>query len=364
MEGWSTGRAGVYFFRSKGKTRAVSRGCALAREGRREPGLEGLPDMERERTKKMLIILFGLTVWALISTLKDPGIADFSWFYTAAMQIRMGQATRLYSPAAYTSLGAPYARAAWHALVFLPFTLFPYRTAFWVWRGVSTAVLLLSVWILRGGFRSRSVVCELAFLLGIIAAGESLSQGQDAAIFLLLVVLAVTSLAHENDFDAGVWLGLASINLHLIVLALLFIAYRRRWKAIEGTLLVGAGLFLLSTAVAGPNWVRDCILAIGANANIISGPWTGRGILTVLGFHAAVPVLLCAGAAASFWLVRHWPLERAVAWLVVGGVFFNWHSFIHNYVVLLPAAATGLPELHRGLTFRRSTSRDVLSRGG
>ncbi len=65
---------------------------------------------------------------------------------------------------------------------------------------------------------------------------------------MLLIVLALKSARVRNDFDAGMWLGLASIKLHLLLPLFLLIVLRRKWQIAWSVMLTGIFLFCTSTA--------------------------------------------------------------------------------------------------------------------
>lgn len=291
-------------------------------------------------------VLFLLTVGVLVFIVhlligkELNGVADFRSVYIFGTKVRTGHITGLYDVSLYPA-SAPFLRAAWEGLIFVPFTFFSYQTAFNLWTAFSIVLFSISVWLMKDDIRTTLVVEDqlfrrIALIALLIPIGETLAFGQDAALFLLLIVLALRSARAGRDFDAGSWIGLASINLHLLIPLFLLIFLRRRWRMVESIALTGTFLFLVSTALAGPYWVAACI---HAQASVIDqmGYYTARYLLMIVGIHRLTLLFLLAGVGVSLWLVRHMEFDRAAAWMIVSAIFFNWHSFLFDYSSAMPA---------------------------
>ncbi len=298
----------------------------------------------RKNAKFAALIFFAAAVLLFIAHLLKgielSGKADFYWVYIAGTEVRTGHALDLYNLALYP-FSAPFDRAAWESLLFVPFTFFPFSVALRLWNTVSIVLFGVSGWLLRYEIRdilvSRPQFLRRLFLFALlIPIGETLAFGQDAALFLLFIVLALKSAKNRKDWDAGIWIGLASIKLQLLLPLFLLIILRRKWQIAWSVALTGIFLFCISTALAGPNWVFACIHT-QASVTDQMGYLTARYILTLSGVHKLTLVILVAGVLVSLWLVRNMPFERAAAWMIVSAIFFNWHSLPYDYASALPA---------------------------
>ncbi len=288
----------------------------------------------------LLAALFLITL-AFVAILFH-GPEDFRVFYVAGSKVLSGQALSLYDVRSYPP-NLPFFRPAWEALVFAPFTLLSYRAAWALWLGISLMLFGASVWLLRGEIKSLLLdrdrtLQRFALVALLLPAGQILALGQDTALFLLLLVMALRASVEGRESDAGILFGLASIDLHLLLPVLLLMALRRRWEMLSSVALTGLGLFLVSTAVAGPRWVLSCLHVQFAAPGLI-GYETVRYLLFAAGLDRFSPMILLVGIAVCFWLVRRLPFDRAAAWLTVAAVALNWHAVFYNYVAALPALA-------------------------
>jgi len=300
----------------------------------------------RKNAKFVALIFFTAVVVLFIARLLKgielSGRADFYWVYIAGKEVRTGHALDLYTLALYP-FRAPFDRAAWESLLFVPFSFFPFSVAFALWNTVSIVLFGISGWLLRHEIRdvlvARSQFLRRLLLFALlIPIGETLAFGQDAALLLLFIVLALKSAKDRRDWDAGIWLGLASIKLHLLLGLFLLIILRRKWQIAWSVVLTGIFLLCLSTALAGPGWVFACIHA-QASVSDQMGYLTARNVLELSGVYKLklTLVILIAGVLVSLWLVRNMPFERAAAWMIVSAIFFNWHSLPYDYASALPA---------------------------
>lgn len=293
------------------------------------------------KTKALIgiLALLGVGLYIFLGN-RDP--ADFKVFYTAGTRLASGHSLSLYSTAGYPTTRL-FVRPAWQAILFLPFSLLPYPAAFAVWDAVNLFLFGLSAWLLRDELQTifhvtrdwRSILIPVL----VVPAGAALALGQDTALLLLLLVVGLKSIRTGRDWDAGICLGLASIDLHLIIPALILIALRRRWDILKSVALTGVGLLMLSFAVGGPDWIPACINAQETMQGD-PGVQTIRYFLTKAGLsNLSVAVILATAIAIAFYIVWNLPLESAVGWIILATVFLNWHVMFYDYVVALPAMA-------------------------
>lgn len=303
-------------------------------------------DSDNFRRRLKLYTLFLLTVGVLLFIgyllvgKELNGIDDFRSAYIIGMKVRTGNVFDLYDVSSYP-VASPFIRAAWESLLFFPFAFFSYPTAFKLWTAFSMILFGISGWLMKDEIRAVMVMESqllrriMLFAL-LIPMGETLAFGQDSALFLLLIILALRSTRDGRDFDAGIWLGFASIDLHLLLPLFMLVVLRRRWRIVQSIILTGTFLFLVSTGVAGPNWISACFHA-QANVGDQMGYETARYLLMIAGIHRFALLFLITGVLVSMWFVRNMAFERAAAWMIVSGIFFNWHSFFFDYASALPA---------------------------
>lgn len=292
--------------------------------------------------------VLAFVVW-LVAGRELNGVADFRSCYLAGMKIRNGDVFSLYNVSSYP-VYAPFVRAAWEALIFVPFAFFPYQSAFVIWTVTSIVLFGISGWLMRDEIwaalvTENQLLRRVSVLALLIPIGITLGVGEDAALFLLLIVLALRSVRAGRDFDAGIWFGLASIDLHLLLPLFVLIVLRKKWRMVQSIALTGTFLFLISTALAGPLWVSACVHAQASVADQL-GFETARWLLVTVGIRRFIPLILVAGVLVSLWLVRRTAFERAAAWMIVAAIFFNWHSFIFDYSSALPAIVLREPGGH------------------
>ncbi|HET9177519.1 MAG TPA: glycosyltransferase family 87 protein [Terriglobia bacterium] len=285
-------------------------------------------------------IIAGATAALLVvPSARIPTGSDFAVSYEAGMRLRTGHALALalYDSRVYPP-HLPFLRAPWQALEFLPLTWLPFSAAFLLWSALNLALVMAAFWTLRTRLAAMSASAWLAtasFLA--LPLAWMVKSGHDIGVFVLLITLALSAIRRGRDERAGILLGLASMGLHLLLPALLFLAWRRRWRVLWSVVVTGTFLFALSTAIAGPGWPEACWRAQTVAGAVYYGPLTVHGLLTALGAaHWAAPVL-AAGLVFAFAAVRGLRDDRAVAWLVVGAVIFNWHAFAYDYLAALPA---------------------------
>src|SRR6266550_659286 len=196
------------------------------------------------------------------------GHADFRQLYIAGYMVRTGHRTQLYDYAAQTffqnalvsngELALPFIRPAYQALLFVPFSLFSYRTAY------------LAFLLLQPRMRGLSRVwpgLPPALFLGFYPVALALMQGQDSILLLALLAAAVVSLERNQDLAAGTLVGLGLFKFQIVIpIALLFLLWHR-WRFVKGFTFSATLLGLLSFITSG--WAETVVfvrslLSVGA----------------------------------------------------------------------------------------------------
>jgi uncharacterized membrane protein len=206
-------------------------------------------------------------------------------------------------------------------LPFVPFTLLSFRHAVEAWQAISLALLVAAfVWIVRAARLSAAPAMALAavFLMGE-PLENSLGLGQINQLVLVLVALFVWALASGRGVLAGVALGVATALRFHPALFIVWLAWRRRWRACGVAALTAVVCTALATAMVG--WA--------ATVEYVSGVAPQYGYATVPG--------LLGNLSLTGWIVATghglMPAVPAAAWRLAGVV---------ASVALLGAAAVTL----------------------
>ncbi len=261
------------------------------------------------------------------------GYGDFAAFYTAGMMVNRGQAELLYDRPAQWRLQQefastveirrgplPYIRPPFEALLFAGLARFRYPVACALWMALKLACLLGVPFLLR-----RLVPLPQTFspwLAGLLCVGffpvfYDLLQGQDAILFLFLLVLALGSLVKKREALAGVFLGMALIKFHLAVPIVLVFVIRRRWRVLAGFSVTAAVLLLISVQMTGwpalqnyPRYLWELNRMPGAGVITWRSMPNLRGLWTavtpnIAGSPYAAALLVAVALIILLWVARY-----------------------------------------------------------
>jgi len=199
------------------------------------------------------------------------GIADFRQLYSGGYMIRTGHAKQLYdydTEAEFENrlvpVGGPFMlpinHLAFEELLFVPFSLLPYRTAYWIFLGFNTLLLVVCCRLLRGPF--SELFERWRWFLPLLFASffpisRALTHGQDSIIMLTLLSGALWSLTQESELTAGILVGLGMFKFQIAIpIALLFLAWRR-WRFCTGFAVSSLAAGLVSLWIVGMNGARE-----------------------------------------------------------------------------------------------------------
>jgi hypothetical protein len=192
------------------------------------------------------------------------GHADFRQLYAAGYMVRTGHAGELYDIRAQQQFqdvlvgnderALPFIRPAYQALLFVPFSLLPYRTAYLAFLGVNLLVLAMAFWILRPSMRNLARIWRglpVIIFLVFYPIALALMQGQDSILLLLLLAAALVALEQGRERRAGILLGLGLFKMQIVIpIALLFLLWRR-FRFLAGFALSACLLASISLWVVG-----------------------------------------------------------------------------------------------------------------
>jgi hypothetical protein len=302
-----------------------------------------------------LLVLFSLGIFLFAAIADSPISSDYAAFYASGKMLTAGLGTKLYDwklqqqiELSFTPRPVPFQRPAFEALVFVPLAWLPFRLAYVVWRMLSVALLVSSLFLLREAIRPLTLVQRLLVLaVSLLPVLAVLVEGQDTMLFLLLVALAALQLQRGNSGRAGLSLALATFKFHLLIPLLVVFALRRCWRLIVSFGLACSVLFLASVGIAGVHFVRNYLsmlrqwhavdrvvgmqYMVNINALLCNQPsWVGLvASLVVLG--------------ASVLLFRRPETGGAdFAALLVVGVITAYHSWVVDLAVLAVSAVLAL----------------------
>jgi len=313
-----------------------------------------------------MVFLHGYFLWVARDRIWH-GFPDFSIFYTAGRMIRSGMGGQLYSVRSQLQVQQTFISTGWlgplpfnhppfEALPFVPLTFLSYATAFVVWDLLSLGVLFAVVVLLRKHSRVLAGISVMDGWLALIAffpVLDTLLQGQDSIVLLLIFALAYDALSTGEDARAGIWFGLSLFKFQFavpLVLLLTLWGRRRTGAAFAAT---GAALVALSLSITGWKGLLDYPRFV---AKIASTPNSGRtptdimanlhglvegwggwpppklGLALVLVLSAAV---LAWAASAGQRLVRGEDWPAAFSFAIVVCVLVSYQANPHDLTLLV-----------------------------
>jgi len=298
---------------------------------------------------------------------------DFKMFYSAAVALRTGQATELYSRDFYVSfqrqllpsLPLPdvkvYTHPPYELLLFWPLSYLSYKTACYWWLAIT---LLLAVFCGR-------LLPGYAAVLALFPLLATILQQQDSVLALLIVISCWVALLKGRDAWAGFLLGLALFKFQLVLpLALVLVFWKPR--LLKGFACSATLVVLLSLALVGPAGLHSYVGYVSAMAHDSEAavsqlykmdPRTNptlRGMayeLAARGSESVSPAVarflpvavglldvLCVVFALTF-MRREAPAEAKFAFAILVALLLSFHLLMHDLVLLaLPfVLLRGLP---------------------
>ena len=280
--------------------------------------------------RKVALVALVVTGTAIIlgawlnSALQSRFLAwDFTGFYIAA-RVPMHL---LYSPKAFAAfwhsdlarLGArhwsPYVRPSIFAVLSRPLGTLPYWRAFLVWgvAGFCSYAACVAILVRRFRLPAYIVPAYASFFPAIVG----LTSGQDACIFLLLVIIGWLLLERRQDWLAGLIFALCLYKYNLILLIPVLLVMKRRFRALASFATGGALLAATSVALASPREYLDVLINI---RRILPDafPVGLRGFAEAIGLPWSYPVLAVIVLAMCCWLMKRLPLTEAFCTAIVG----------------------------------------------
>lgn len=302
---------------------------------------------------------------------------DFSTYYAAGVLVRTDPA-HLYDLAAQQQVqdtrisprgGAlPFLHPSYEALLYVPFSLLPYKAAYFSYVGFNL-LLLLAVFYAGYPIFSTPVPVWQArpglMILFFVPVMVTIWQGQDSLLFLLTSCLVWRALAAGRDARAGWVLALGLFKFQLAVPMAIVVAARRGWRFAAAFAAAGVGVAALCLGMMGRAGAAALLHLLVAGslardqgaaaqqAMVIKPPAMPNlvGLLYACGTRhlaagAAFAVVAAVSAAVLGWSIfaarRARQLRVAYAIAMVCAVLVSYHLFLYDVTLLLaPMALLG-----------------------
>jgi hypothetical protein len=211
-----------------------------------------------------LLIAVQLLGWLSFFPSALRGHTDFRQLYAAGYMVRTGHGGELYDPRAQQEFqdalvgnderALPFIRPAYQALLFVPFSLLPYRNAYLAFLVVNLVLLALAFRLIRPHMKNLARIWRglpVFVLLIFYPIALALMQGQDSILLLLLLAAALVALDHGFEMTAGMMVALGLFKMQIVIpIALLFLLWRR-WRFFGGFALSAVVVSLISLWVVG-----------------------------------------------------------------------------------------------------------------
>jgi hypothetical protein len=289
---------------------------------------------------------------------------DFRIFYTAP-QMLLHCPSHLYDITAQRhwqqkAAGGvqvlPFYHPAYEVLLYLPLTLFSFKTAYLVYALCNTLLLWVCYFVSPPGNspfagRRRYALFFLSFppLLTIFF-------GQNSLLMLLGLCLVYTAIIQRKDFRSGLILGLLIFKLATIVPLALLLCMRRGRRFLAGFLVTSSASLALSALLVGTKGAKDFLhfltgAMLAANPGIQSHVQVAlqdmpnlSGLLYICGVARLNPhIALAANLAAALIVlaagvhVQRRAISEAVAYsaAILCAVLISPHLYIYDLTALV-----------------------------
>ena len=315
-------------------------------------------------------ITFGLTLqsWLDEKRLVQSGGTDFRHLYTAAYMVRTGHSSELYNYAAQKhfqnllisvhSLPLPFNHPPYETLLIMPFTYLRFQPAFAAWLSFNLVILALCFWFLTPDLDRLKPLWQLlpvAMFIGFIPFSVALMQGQDSILLLFLSSLAYLAARRENEWLAGLLVGLCVFRFQVALpIAALFVLWRR-WRFTAGFALSSLLCFLCSLWIAGFKGLMAYVALLNGmsagldrQAEVLYGLPPAfmanlRGMIYVVcsawmspeSIHWLVIAVSAALLLAVGFIARHQEIHSQLIAAVVTASLVGYHTLSHDLSILM-----------------------------
>ena len=207
--------------------------------------------------------------------------SDLRVFYTPGYMLRTGQRKQIYDLSeirrnqakvvAKDDNAAPFLHPAYEAIVFVPLSFLPYRTAYLAWAAINFLVLSVIFLLISPNLKELSSIgpkwMTPALLLGFMPIAFAIIEGQDS-LFLLLVLILVYKRIQCSQFQAGLLLSLGMFRFQILLPIIALFLLWRSLKFVSGWALGSLAIGALSAFITGINAQMQYITLLRAMGGV------------------------------------------------------------------------------------------------
>ena len=319
-----------------------------------------------------LILAVQVVIWSVFLPQGGlRGIADFRQLYTGGYMLRSGHAKELCNYDAqkrfedalvpvHIDFMLPINHLPFEELLFVPLSLFSYRTAYWVFLTLNCALLALCVRLLKSNMQVLSNRLRW-FPALLVAAFYPISraavQGQDSIILLTLLASALWSFNQRNELTAGLLVGMGVFKFQIVIpIALLFMMWRH-WRFCVGFAISATTAAMISLWIVGLHGAREYVdtllgmsLRLSSRADMLhygtipASMLNLRGLVTALmgsttsRFGVLSVVFVCSVAVLVVTALQRSSLPLAI----LASALVSYHFLCHDASILIIPLVTAL----------------------
>ena len=328
----------------------------------------------------LLIVQLAVCITGLRFGPKDS--SDFRQLYTAGYMVRQGHGPDLYNYELEEQLQnrivspgkpLPFDHFAYEALLFAPFSILKYSTAYFAFAGFNILLLAAAQQLFRP-YLSRLVslgkLVPEAIFFCFLPAAIAIILGQDSILLLVLAVLAFLALEKGHDARSGLVLSLGLFKFQLILPVVLLFLLWRKWRFVLGAASGGFAVLCLSAWITGFSGMRAFArtmveMSIGLSsdaqrlkfATFPNAMPNLRGFIDTMGGYAhlsAGAIQVAVIACTILAILLAWRMQRSLHLAILVAVLVSYHGLIHDSTLLA---------LPLGLILVRSVSENDLLLG-
>jgi hypothetical protein len=233
-----------------------------------------------------------------------------------------------------------------------------------VWDLINIALMAAGLWFLLSALPLSTLTRRVVLLAGLTSLPfiVNLEQGQSSGITMFALGVGIALLKRERDLPAGLALGLLALKVQWLPFLVLVLLWKRRWKALAGTVGTGLALMLLSTATIGlgwvPGYVQTLMRAQQYARELLLDPWyshsfpggltalLGRGTDDVVRAANLLLTVALAGLLLYLWRGRWQPAtsrwDGLMAVTLLAALLTNLQLNTHDLCLMVLPAALGI----------------------
>jgi hypothetical protein len=299
---------------------------------------------------------------------------DFGMFYSNALLLRQNPG-HLYDPQMQTEFlhavtglkdephYLPFAYPPFVALLFIPMTVFSFRTAYYAMLVVNIAVLTFTLWWLSSRLKLRQdkLTALLVSASGALPLYAVLILGHLTFVGMLLLSLFATDVLGNKKTRAGLWAGLMLFKPILFPVPLLMLLWKKQWRAITLFLVTAFALLCLSFVLVGWDGLQSNIamMRLMTNDYLLPRIHSLRGLAFSLGLGPEAWIAAALAVVAALWLSasraydQTWVLAGAMLAVMLVPPYLQYHDLAIGLIAIAIAltAVNGVSDRTRNLLF-------------